>query len=128
MITLVCFLLAAAPSKAPTKTDKAFAKLAEKYVDTSFSIAPVSGSYVGYRKYDGQWPDYTEAGVKKSLEALHAIEKDLAKIKPKELSASAAMDLDLIKDDIAANVFLLTELQAFKWDPQLYNEAIGSGF
>ena len=122
-------LLALVLSAAATgKGDKAFAKIAEKYVDTMFKLSPVTGSYVGYRKYDGTWPDYSEAGVKSALAALQATAKELAKVKRQDLSQSAAMDYDLIKDDIAANVFALSELEQFKWDPQLYNEAIGSGF
>jgi uncharacterized protein (DUF885 family) len=128
MIFLACVILAAAPAAKASKSDAAFTKLSERYVDAMFALSPVAGSYVGYRKYDGTWPDYSEAGVKKALATLAAFDKELAAVKPKDLSKSLQMDYDLIKDDMAASRFAMTELQPYKWDPQLYNEAIGSGF
>lgn len=122
----------AAPAK-PTivpksKAEKAFAKLSERYVDSMFAVSPVAGSYVGYRKHDGKWPDWTEAGVQRAVKELEGLQAELAKVAAKELQPAFAMDLELLKDDVAANLFVLTELRPFDWDPLVYNEAIGAGF
>src|SRR5258708_23471202 len=110
--------------EAKTAADKAFKKLSEEYIDAAMKLSPVSGSYVGYRKYDGEWPDYSEAGVKKGIAMLEKYEKEFAKVDRRALSKPFAMDLDIIGDDIAGSLFNRRDLKAQAWDPEHYNEAI----
>src|SRR4051794_26767342 len=73
-----------------TAADKSLVKLSEAYVDASFAIAPVAGSYVGYRKYDGRWPDYSPLGVQNAIATYKDLQTQLIAVESRALSPAFA--------------------------------------
>lgn len=121
---------AVAPARGPAPTsaaDRAMAQVSELYLDASLAHSPVTASYLGYHKYDGKWPDWTPAGIDRSLQTLKRFEREVGRIEEKQLSPAYAIDRQLILARIASERFQLTELRPAEWDVQAYNEAIGSG-
>jgi uncharacterized protein (DUF885 family) len=134
---LVAMVFACAGAKPPFRfqgpepvnaSDRAMARLAERYLDASLKLSPLTASYVGYRKYDHLLPDYSRDGLVRSVNVLRAYESELRKIDRAKLSTAWAIDHELIGDRIAAELFSLTELKPHEWDVQLYNEAVGGAF
>ena len=103
------------------------AKLAERYLDARLSIQPVQASYVGYHRYDGRLPDYSKRGIQAALRKLRYFDSALQKIDAKKLSTPWAIDRALIEASVKEGTFRLTELKAFEWDAQMYNEIVGGG-
>lgn len=103
------------------------AQLSELYLDASLAHNPVTASYLGYHKYDGRWPDWSQVGIDRALQTVKRFERELSRIDDKQLSPPYAIDKQLILARLAAERFTLTELKPAEWDVQAYNEAVGSG-
>lgn len=104
------------------------AKLAERYLDASLKLSPVTASYVGYRRWDGLLPDYSTSGREKAERTLRYFKHELRKVDRSELSGPWAIDHELIARRITEELFVLTELQPHTWDVNMYNQVVGGGF
>jgi len=126
----VVFVLHSSMAMAQTAAqgDPAFTKLCEKYVNTALSFLPVDASYIGFHTYDGQWPDFSPTGVTHARQRFAELQKTFSQVNKQKLSSQQLIDLELVNDSIASNLFSFNELKSFEWDPQSYNEAVGAGF
>lgn len=109
-------------------SDRAMAKLAERYLDASLRLSPVTASYVGYRKWDGRLPDYSPGGLRTAERTLRYFKHELRKIDRSALSGPWAIDHELIDQRISQELFVLTELKPHTWDVNMYNQVVGGGF
>ncbi len=109
-------------------SDRAMAKLAERYLDASLELSPVTASYVGYHKWDHLLPDLSARGTERALHTLRYFDGELKKIDRKKLSTSWAIDHELIESRIAEELFVLTELKPETWDTNMYNQTLGGAF
>jgi uncharacterized protein (DUF885 family) len=109
-------------------SDRAMAMLAERYLDASLKLNPVTASYVGYHKWDHLLPDMSPAGIDRAIHTLEYFQGELAKIDRASLTTSWAIDHELIASRIEEELFVLTELKPHEWDVSLYNTLVGGGF
>lgn len=110
-----------------TAADRALARLAERFVDASLQLDPVYGSYVGYRKWDHLLPDWSKAGVERSVLTLRALRAELQRIPEGALSPAYAIDRAILLARADEQLFTLEVLRPYEWDVLAYNDAIGSG-
>lgn len=103
------------------------ARFAERYLDLSLRLDPVRASYLGYSRYDGRLPDWSQAGVASGLRTLTGLQNELSQIDKKKLSRGFTVDHELIRGALAERIFVYRDLQPYGWDLQMYNEQIGGG-
>lgn len=105
----------------------AFDDLAARFLDELFAADPVTATLIGDHRFDGRWPDTSEAGRLQRLalyerwtEAFRAL--DLA-----SLTADQRIDRDLVLGELARNRFLEDELREDAWDPLGWVYLMGAG-
>jgi uncharacterized protein (DUF885 family) len=108
--------------------DRAMARFADRYLDASLRLKPVTASSLGYRKYDRALPEWSAAGSARAAAALHALERELLRIDVNKLSLSYAIDHELIARELAKDLFAIETLQDHTFDVQKWGEAIGGAF
>ncbi|HKY30951.1 MAG TPA: DUF885 domain-containing protein [Candidatus Polarisedimenticolia bacterium] len=107
--------------------DRPFYEHAERYLEGMMRLNPFVATYLGYHRYDGDMDDFSEQGLAARRSFYEDAGRRFAAFDPALLSPGAAVDLDLIRTDIASNLFNLLELRTHESDPQVYNDIIGYG-
>ncbi len=109
-------------------SDLAMAKLAERFLDARLKLRPVEASYVGLHRYDGNFPDLSDRGLRTAASRIRYFQRELRKIDRRKLSTAWAIDHELIEGSLKEALFGLEELKPHEWDVQMYNQIIGGGF
>jgi uncharacterized protein (DUF885 family) len=119
------FLLLSCNKSAKTTTDKAldqkFDKYKEGFVTSLWKINPGWASGVGYHKLDSVLviPDASE--TKRQLAFAHAQLDSLKQYEIESLSDNNKTDFQMIKNQLEASIFSITELKSAEWNPSEYN-------
>lgn len=108
--------------------DRAMARYADLYLDTTLRLDPVRASELGYRKWDRLLPDWSPGGIDRAISTLHQQQKQLLLIDVNKLSAPYAIDHQLIKKRLESDLFMLEELKPHTFDVQRWAEMIGGAF
>ena len=105
--------------------DKAFAKLAAKWLDQSMKFSPVSATQIGDHRFDAMLDDVSASGrnaglafAKKTLGALQAIE-------PKKLSRANQVDAALLANALKSQIWTTESVQDWAWNPLGYQSIAG---
>ncbi len=101
--------------------------LGEALLDGYFARAPVSATASGAHEHDDRWPDASSAGRQDELAFVESMEREAAAIPRAELDADAALELDLVANELAGWRFSLEVERAHKTNPFLYTGTVGSG-
>jgi uncharacterized protein (DUF885 family) len=104
-----------------------FYEAAESYLDASLKLSPVAASYSGYHKYDRDLDDLSPSGIRARIEFYQDALRRFTAMDRSRMRTGSLIDLDLILNDIQANLFSLSELKPHENDPGHYNELIGYG-
>lgn len=102
-----------------------FIELSDRYVDELTALSPVSATYLGDHRYDGQL-DHVTAGARdekgrfleRYLEALKAIDRS-------QLSPANQVDALLLKNGLEETLWHLEVLQEWAWNPTRYTALAG---
>jgi uncharacterized protein (DUF885 family) len=98
--------------------DAAFARFLDEY----FRLDPVLATDIGDHRFDGTWPDATDAGRIERLAFVDRWQRALADLTPDE-----AIDRDLLLGELDALRFAETELREDAWDPLSWVYLLGGG-
>ncbi|HET7785585.1 MAG TPA: DUF885 domain-containing protein [Myxococcales bacterium] len=115
---LLCALLAAA---AVSPENAKFEALAQRYIEGLLARAPEMATRLGDHRNDARLNDYTQAGVRKELEADKAALRELSRIDAKALSPEDSVDLRILRNRLEAQVYALETLREWQWNPLRYN-------
>ena len=117
LTTLFAVLLAAGPSSENAK----FEALAHRYVQELIDRDPEGATRLGEHRNDARLNDYSRAGVEKNLAAARATLAELAKLDASKLSAEDSVDARILKNGLERQVYSLTTLREWEWNPMQYN-------
>ena len=95
------------------------------FLEDSFRDNPVWATAIGEHRYDGSWPDVSEAGRTARLAAIdrwHAVFAAMADLTPDD-----AIDRDLLLGELEAERFGETELREESWNPLAWVYLLGEG-
>lgn len=106
--------------------DLAFYRLADRYLGDLFRTYPTWATTVGLHRHDGRLEDLSPAGLKRKLDLARRHRAALTAIDPGALSISARIDHDLVRNELDATIFGLTEIRPHERDPQSYVDLLGS--
>jgi uncharacterized protein (DUF885 family) len=106
--------------------DLAFYVVADRYLEELFRAYPTMATVVGFHRYDDRLDDLTAEGLQAKLDLATRYHGEIRAIDPSRLSVGARIDYDLVKDDLEATIFTLSELRPYDWNPQLYVDLLGN--
>jgi uncharacterized protein (DUF885 family) len=127
---LVCgSLLAAALSSAhpatPASPSQTWDALADEYLDqVFFKFSPTSGTAAGLHEYDTQLEDYSRAGIDRQIAALHAFEKRIASVDPRDLNETNAGDREILLSSIRGTLLELETIRPWEKNPDTYSSGV----
>ena len=107
--------------------DRAFAQLAQQFLDGYLQHSPVDATGAGDHRYDAKWPDVSadgEAGYRSFLARTHA---QLGLIARDGLDAQNQIDAQILDDQLRYGMFSIDELRPRERDPVYYTNLIGEG-
>ena len=108
------------------QADAQFAELSKKALDTWMQLSPVSATQIGDHRYDSQLDDLSAAGQQKSLDASKALLAELDKLDVSKLGRENQVDAAILRNQLQSDIWSNETMQAWKWDPQVYNGLAGS--
>ncbi|MEG1679727.1 MAG: DUF885 domain-containing protein [Stenotrophomonas sp.] len=108
------------------QADAQFAELSKKALDTWMQLSRVSATQIGDHRYDSQLDDLSAAGQQKSLDASKALLAELDKLDVSKLGRENQVDAAILRNQLQSDIWSNETMQAWKWDPQVYNGLAGS--
>ena len=122
-LTAVCFaaLLAGSACAAAPVTWETFVK---NYLDGYFALNPSVAVYQGRHEFDGQLPDWSEAGLQHKIAWLEAERTEAQAFKAEALDASQKFERDYLVAQIRGDLFWLKTADAPHKNPYFYADAI----
>lgn len=105
----------------------AFDDLAARFLDELFAVDPVTATVIGDHRFDGRWPDTSEAGRLERLALYQRWNAAFEALDPSSLTPDERIDRDLVLGELARDRFLEGELRADAWDPLGWIYLMGAG-
>jgi uncharacterized protein (DUF885 family) len=127
-LLLALLLCAAGLRAAPAKTavDTAFETAAQACLDDYLRLNPETATSLGDHRFDGLLTDYSPAGIQTQVDAMHRHLAVLAGIDAAQLTGPNRVDTQILRLNLEAQVFTLTELKPQDWDPLSYNTSLAN--
>jgi uncharacterized protein (DUF885 family) len=97
------------------------------FLDEFAADQPVAATSIGDHRFDGRWPDVSEAGRSASLDRIDRWLEVFRGMDAASLASDDAIDRDLLVSELEAERFDHTELQDERWDPLTWVYLIGEG-
>lgn len=96
-------------------------------LDEFFHLDPVRATDAGDHRFDDRWPDRSPAGREAVLAFLDRWLTELGSIDLGRLDPDAALDIAVVRDELAAMRFAETELHSEAWNALEWVELAGAG-
>ena len=121
---LAAVLMGAGCSSGPSADDR-FVDLANNYLDQMLALNPEWATNLGDHRFDGDISDMSEGGFQARVDFNRDFRDQLKDIDPGKLSLANRIDYEILRDRIEQVLFMITEVQAYKWNPTMYNPGDG---
>lgn len=115
-----------AAQTAPAQADAQFADISKRWLDGWMKLNPVAATQIGDHRFDGEIDQLDEAGRKAAVDFSKQLLADLDKLDAKTLSRENQVDALILRNQLRSDIFSIETLQAWAWDPQVYNGLAGS--
>ncbi len=106
-------------------TDSEFEKVGEQYIDQFAAYSPIAATSVGDHRFDRQLDEISDAARADRTRWIRSVIDRLAQIDASRLSRSNQVDYALLKHSLEAQLWKLTELQEWNWNPLIYTALAG---
>jgi uncharacterized protein (DUF885 family) len=116
----VCLLTVSAK----TPADASFETLANACIDDYLRFNPETATQLGDHRFDGQLTDYSAAHIQASVTSFKKYLAALDAIDANELTGPNRVDAKILKLNLEAQLFTLTELKPYEWDVLSYNSSL----
>lgn len=124
-LALACVLGATgSASAAPSQGSAAWAKYVEHYLDEYFAANPSAAVHAGKHEYDGQLPDFSQAGIEKEILRLHTARDEISKFKDEDLSEHDRFERDYLLSEVDGELFWLEVADQPHTAPFWYADAL----
>jgi uncharacterized protein (DUF885 family) len=111
----------------PAGADARFESIAKRYTDFYLKSNPERATTLGDHRFDDHLADYG----RESIAAMAATNREtldlLSEIRAEDLTGANRIDIEILRENIAATLFNLTELKEFEWNPLIYNQSLADG-
>jgi uncharacterized protein (DUF885 family) len=110
----------------PSATDAAFDALSRRFFDEVMALTPVSATGLGDHRFDDKLDDVGASGRDRRL----ALERELLgavrALDATQLSRAHQVDARLLASQLEYDIWRLTELRDWSWDPLVYTGLAGN--
>jgi uncharacterized protein (DUF885 family) len=114
--------------QAPSQpSENSFQRLSETYLDEFATFSPVYATGVGDHRYDSELDQVSTAARVRHLKWLRDISRQLSTLDPAGLSRPEQVDWALLHHEVEAQIWRITELQEWAWNPLVYTGLAGDG-
>ncbi|MSU70709.1 MAG: DUF885 domain-containing protein [Opitutaceae bacterium] len=113
--------------RAATPTDTAFERAANACIEDYLRLNPESATQLGDHRFDGALTDYSPAGIQAKAETMRRHLEVINQINERALTGPNRVDVQILRLNLQAEIFRLTELRQSAWDPLSYNSSLGDG-
>ena len=110
---------------APSQADTQFAALSKRWLEGWLRLNPVNATQVGEHRFDSDLDDLGEAGRKAVTDFSRRTLAELDAIDARSLSRESQVDALVLRNQVQSDLFQIETLQAWAWDPQVYNNLAG---
>jgi uncharacterized protein (DUF885 family) len=110
----------------PSAADTAFEGVSRRYFDEVMALTPVSATGLGDHRFDDKLDDVGAAGRERRLTLERDLLGALRAIDAAQLSRAHQVDARLLEGQLEYDIWRLTELEDWKWDPILYTGLAGN--
>jgi uncharacterized protein (DUF885 family) len=107
-------------------TDTAFESLSRRYFDEVIALTPVSATGLGDHRFDDKLDDVGASGRERRLALERELLASLRALDASQLSRAYQVDARLLASQLEYDIWRLTELQDWAWDPLLYTGLAGN--
>jgi uncharacterized protein (DUF885 family) len=98
-----------------------FAAVARTILEDTWAANPVMATRIGVHEHDGELPDPTAAGADLKLAAIRAQLAALDSVPLEDIGYPDAIDGEILRTRLTAQVLELGQLREGDWNPMLYN-------
>ena len=105
--------------------DHQFSELVDRYVDEFTALSPVSATYLGDHRYDGELDHVTTGAREQKASFLQLYLADLEGIDRNQLSRANQVDALLLRNSLQEDLWRLEDLQEWAWNPTRYTALAG---
>ena len=119
-VSFAVVLVASACAATPAKWDA----FAQNYLDGYFALNPSFAAFQGRHEFDGQLPDWSEAGLQKKIAWLESERAAALAFKADTMDASQRFERDYLVAQIRGDLFWLKTADAPHKNPYFYADAI----
>jgi uncharacterized protein (DUF885 family) len=115
----------AAPDSPATAADVALLQLADQYFDGYyFPNNPSAATAAGIHRYDDRLEDYSRAGIRQRIQALHSFERRLQSVDAGALSERVRGDRELLLSSIRSALLDLETIRPWQKNADLYSSGV----
>lgn len=118
------FLMALVGVLRANPADDRFEKLAKTAIEELLVSSPESATELGDHRFDDRLSDYSAEARKKDEARLRAHLAELSSMDVKALTGPNRVDAQILKLNLEAELFELTEERSFAWNPLSYNGSL----
>ena len=105
--------------------DARFVDLSKRWLEGSMRLSPVGATQTGDHRFDNQIDDFSAAGRQRAMSFDRRMLTELDRIDAGTLSRANQVDADLLRNQLRYDLWGWETLQAWAWDPQVYNGVAG---
>jgi uncharacterized protein (DUF885 family) len=106
-------------------TDRIFADVARRWLDSLLRFSPVSATQTGDHRFDAQLDDMSAAGRNKALAVAKSTLAAVEKIDRSKLSRANQVDAALLSNALRSQIWSTEKLQDWAWNPLVYQNVAG---
>lgn len=113
-----------ARTEAASASDAAFEKLAHASIEDLLRSRPETATQLGDHRYDDRLTDYSAEAIAKRVASLRDQLTALEKIEATALTGPNRTDAEILRLELGAMLFVLTEERPHTWNPLAYNDSL----
>jgi uncharacterized protein (DUF885 family) len=102
-----------------------FERIGEQYVDQFAAFSPIHATSVGDHRFDGELDQISVSAREQRAKWIRSVIRQLEQIDATQLSRSNQVDYALLKHALDAQLWKLTELREWEWNPLIYTGLAG---
>jgi uncharacterized protein (DUF885 family) len=125
-VCVALLLVGAALARAASAADAAFEKLARECIDDLLRARPEQATQLGDHRFDDRLTDYSPAALAARTEALRRQIAALGRIDAAGLTGANKVDAQILRLELEAMLFTLTEERPYDWNPLAYNDSLAN--
>ncbi len=112
-------------AQTPNRADRAFGVLAQRWLNRSMQLSPISATTTGDHRFDNRVDDVSAAGRVRALGFAHETLAALRGIEAAQLSRANQVDAAMLSNALRAQIWQAETLQSWAWNPLGYQALAG---